>query len=113
MSLYFLIITENVEYCSSLSISAGSLKLAIDILYNLLVPSPWSKVWNLNNCFLPKAIWDWIQGVVAYPYPSVLAILPLNSAPAADIKENCTFEPDPYATKSATFSPLSYADEPV
>jgi hypothetical protein len=33
----FLIITENDEYCSSLSISSGSLKLEIDILKSVFV----------------------------------------------------------------------------
>ena len=40
LSMYFLIDTLNDEYCSTPSISAGSLKPLIDILKSLLVEVP-------------------------------------------------------------------------
>ena len=93
VSSYLLTNTLKDEYCSCPSISAGSLKPSIEILYSLLVEVPWAKVWNLNSCFDPFPNPDWINGVEAYEYPSVCP-KPLNTKLALWVI-NSKFEPEP------------------
>ena len=76
-----LIETVNVEYCSTPSIFPGSFKLEIETLYSWHKCLPWSNVWILNSSFVvldESKNCEVINGVEAYPYPSVWLISPLN-----------------------------------
>ena len=90
--MYLLNITENEEYCSTPSISAGSLKLAMEILYLSFNSLPWDIVWNLNKFLLPFNLPDWINGVEAYEYPSLAPVKPLYTK-LADWGINCINTP--------------------
>jgi len=79
VSLNLLNIKENCEYCSTPSMSAGSLKLAIDTLYSWHKCLPWSNVWTENRSCVALVSFkncETIVGVVAYPYPSVVVVKP-------------------------------------